>query len=355
LAPGGFSRAGATGVKRLAGCRIDRPANALFVCVAAGCVAWAVLHTGRDRLASAGLPCGGRITLLGSVAAGSVDQASDSRVRSAGQVEGSSAAAESDRRSGWVSLLREAMAHPAMAFLLLLIGFSALYCELQMPGIGAAGFVALLCLVLFFWNRFLGGTVQWLDVTLFLTGCACLLLELAVIPGFGIFGLGGVVLVVASLVLANQTFLVPTSMEQLRQLAYSAGLVFGAMLATVLLVGSIGPHLAKVPLLRHMFLVPLDRRQVAEIRRREMLVDWSNLQGQKGVTVTPLKPSGKVQFGEQLVDVVAQGEMIPPGVEVVAVEARANRVVVARADETPTDNHPDGGSACNAGDRPQRG
>lgn len=238
----------------------------------------------------------------------------------------------------WLRHLHEALAHPVMGFLLLLVGFSALYCELQMPGIGAAGFAATICLVLFFWNRFLGGTVEWLDVLLLLTGIACLVLEFLVIPGFGIFGAGGVLLVVLSLVLANQSFVVPTSGEQFRQLVYSVCIVVGALLGTMLVVATIGQWLTEWPVLNKVFLRPLRREEVETIRRREALADWSHLSGAKGLTVTPLKPGGKVQFGEQLVDVVAQGELIPAGIEVVVVEAKASRVVVVRADGTKQTN-----------------
>ncbi len=255
-------------------------------------------------------------------------------------------AAESpSARAPWLRFLLEALAHPAMGFLLLLVGFSALYCELQVPGIGVAGFVATICLVLFFWNRFLGGTVQWLDIVLLLTGIACLALEFLVIPGFGIFGAGGIVLVAVSLVLANQTFVVPTSGAQFRQLVYSICIVFGALLGTVLVIAAAGHRLAKCPVLNRVFLAPLGSEEMESIRHREMLADWSHLLGAKGQTVTPLKPSGKVQFADQLVDVLAQGEMIPAGVEVIVVEARGNRVVVARAEEATENDQKQGPAA----------
>ena len=105
-----------------------------------------------------------------------------------------------------------------MAVLLLVIGGAALYIELHAPGIGIGGFVAAVCFLLFFWSRYLGGTAGWLEVSLFVAGVSCLLLEVFVIPGFGIFGLGGGALVLASLVLASQTFLWPRNEYQFEQL-----------------------------------------------------------------------------------------------------------------------------------------
>ncbi|RME41145.1 MAG: hypothetical protein D6788_01870, partial [Planctomycetota bacterium] len=50
--------------------------------------------------------------------------------------------------------------------------------------------------------------------------------------------------------------------------------------------------------------------------------------GDVGVAQGPLRPAGKALFGNQLVDVVTQGEFLAPGTEVEVIEHRGNRVVV---------------------------
>ena len=85
--------------------------------------------------------------------------------------------------------------------------------------------MAAVCFLLFFWSRYLGGTAGWLEVMLFVAGASCVLLEVFVIPGFGIFGLGGGALILASLILASQTFVVPQNdyqFDQLREVAADA-------------------------------------------------------------------------------------------------------------------------------------
>ena len=52
---------------------------------------------------------------------------------------------------------------------------------------------------------------------MFLAGVACILLEIFVIPGFGIFGLGGGALVILSLVLASQILVMPRSSQQVAE------------------------------------------------------------------------------------------------------------------------------------------
>jgi membrane-bound serine protease (ClpP class) len=52
------------------------------------------------------------------------------------------------------------------------------------------------------------------------------------------------------------------------------------------------------------------------------------LLGAVGVAATPLRPAGKVQFGDEFVDVVAEGGYVPPGARVQVIEIEGNRVVV---------------------------
>ena len=43
---------------------------------------------------------------------------------------------------------------------------------------------------------------------------------------------------------------------------------------------------------------------------------------------TPLRPAGKCQFGDDFVDVLAEGGYIVPGTRVQVIEVEGNRVVV---------------------------
>jgi hypothetical protein len=139
---------------------------------------------------------------------------------------------------GWADYLIDALASPAMAYVLLLIGGAAFLVELQAPGIGLGGFISGVCFLLYFWSRHLHGTAGWLEALLFLAGVCCLLLEVFVMPGVGVFGLGGGLLIIVSLVLASQTFVLPHNEYQLTQLrdsllglgAVGVGVVIAALL-----------------------------------------------------------------------------------------------------------------------------
>lgn len=228
----------------------------------------------------------------------------------------------------WADLLIEAIASPIVATLLLTIGFVALYAELQVPGVGLGGFVATVCFVLFFWSRFLGGTAGWLEVILFLCGLACLALEVFVIPGFGIFGLGGGALVLVSLVLASQTFVFPRNAYQFAQLEHSLWIL--AVTAVVVIIAGILLRrlLPSTPLFGTMVLPPPSGEEAEQIAQRESLLPLDDLVGTHGVATTPLVPGGKARFGNRLLDVVAEGEVIARGQQIVVVEVHGSRIVV---------------------------
>ena len=228
----------------------------------------------------------------------------------------------------WADILIEALASPGLAVLLLIIGGVGLYVELHSPGTYIGAFVALICFLLFFWSRYLGGTASWLEVSLFLAGIICLLLEIFVIPGFGIFGLGGGILILASLILASQTFVWPHNDYQMAQLERSLETVAGAMAGMIVVAVLLRRWMPKSTLFGHMLLAPPVGEEAETIRRREALVDFHGLLGQRGTTTTRLNPAGKARFADQLVDVMADGEAIDRGTAIEVVDVRGSRVLV---------------------------
>ncbi|RMF38126.1 MAG: hypothetical protein D6753_16290, partial [Planctomycetota bacterium] len=98
-------------------------------------------------------------------------------------------------RLRWIDATVYLLNRPWLTVLLLVIGLIGMYIEFAAPGISVAGLTAALCFGIFFWSHILGGTSGWLEVLLFLLGIACLACELFVLPGFGAFGLTGILLI----------------------------------------------------------------------------------------------------------------------------------------------------------------
>ncbi|MBL9095017.1 MAG: hypothetical protein JNL96_27615 [Planctomycetaceae bacterium] len=222
---------------------------------------------------------------------------------------------------------------PGLSLILLLIGGAALYAELHTPGVGVGGFVAAVCFLLFFWSRFLGGTAGWLEVLLFAMGVFCVLIEIFVFPGVGIFGLGGGLLVVLSLVLASQTFVIPRNEYQMEHLRSTLLMIVGAIGGTIVTTAVMRRYLPHAPVFNRVYLAPPSGDELAELSRRESLGAFDHLLHAAGMSTTPLVPGGKARFGDQLVDVVSEGEFIDRGLPIEVVEVQGTRVVVRQVEK----------------------
>ncbi|WP_158265486.1 NfeD family protein [Blastopirellula marina] len=231
-------------------------------------------------------------------------------------------------KQNWAHRFVEVLASPSLAFFCLFVGVMAMISEFKAPGVGVPGFIAAICFGLFFWSRFLNGTAGWLEAMLFVGGIFFILMELFVLPGFGIFGLGGGAMIITSIVLAMQTFVWPTTDYELKQVPYSLGsvvVIFFGMIAAVLFAKHILP---RTPYLNQTMLDAPDEETMEEIRRRETIVDLTHLVGNTGQALTPLRPSGKAKIGHEIVSVSSDGDMIEQGEKVVVVQVRGNYAIV---------------------------
>lgn len=231
------------------------------------------------------------------------------------------------KRSRVVTAIENFAAQRWLARMLLFIAFFALISEASAPGLGVPGFISAVCFLLFFWMQFLNGTAGWLEIVLFVGGLTFIAIEVLVIPGFGVFGGGGLLMVLSSIILATQTFILPRNSYQYEQLPKSLFTVVAGMAGTLvalIVMRQVFPH---TPFARHMMLLPPDDEELDARERREQLADYAHLSGKQGVAATPLRPSGKAMIGDDLVDVISS-EMVSQGEVIRVVEVRGHRVLV---------------------------
>jgi len=231
----------------------------------------------------------------------------------------------------WANELIDDLAQPHIATTLIFFAFFALMVELSSPGLGAGGFISTLCFVLYFWSQYLHGTAGMLEVLLFMVGLVFIGVEVFVLPGMGLFGLGGGALMIASLVLASQTFVVPQNAYQMEQLPRSLMTVIGGLCGLVVGLIVLRKFLNRAPGLKRVMLNPPEGEQRKERARREAIVDYEHLLHQTGTATTRLIPSGKAKFGSDLIDVVTEGQAVDKGAAIEVVEVQGNRIVVRPA------------------------
>jgi membrane-bound serine protease (ClpP class) len=235
---------------------------------------------------------------------------------------------------GWVDSVVTILTDPFVSWLLLFVGGFMLVIELKMPGIGLPAITSALAFLLFFWSHYLSGTADQLEIMLFLVGLVCLALELFVFPGFGIFGMSGILLMLTSIVMASHTFIWPTHDYEYRELGYTLMQVIGMLIA----VGTAGAILARflpsLPLFNRLVLRPEPWVGVAseESGGRSSGDGYESLGfliGEMGRTTTPLRPSGKARFGNSQIDVVCN-VFVEPDSLVEVTDVQGTKVIVRK-------------------------
>jgi membrane-bound ClpP family serine protease len=229
----------------------------------------------------------------------------------------------------WVDRLVGVLHHWGIQWFLLVIGLTAFYAEMNSPGHGVGGFIATVCFLLFFWANFFEGSADWLEILMFLVGIVLLLVEIFVLPGFGIVGVGGIVLILLSVVMAMQTFHgLPHSQRDMIELRDSLTVVTLAAIGALAGGALVRRLLPRTRAMNDLILAPVGPADAQLTGQPDALGDFRHFVGQTGVTVTQLTPSGKARIDDQLVDVVTEGDVVPRGASIVVVETHGNRIVV---------------------------
>lgn len=234
----------------------------------------------------------------------------------------------------WVDDLVVVLNSSFITGLLFFLGILCIYVELHtMTGLFGIGSV--LCFSLFFWSKMLGGTAGSLEVVLFLLGFGLVACEIFVIPGFGVAGVTGGLLIVGSLVMASQTFQGLSFEQSAAASGKTLGQLGGAILGVIVAGSLLSRVLPKVPLFADMVLAPpgTDLPNGSDVRLRPDLMDTSTVAsrlsiGQAGRAVTTLRPSGKARIDGTMYEVTSEGGYVDAGAEIEVLEVDGRRVVV---------------------------
>jgi hypothetical protein len=245
------------------------------------------------------------------------------------ELEGINAADTRTADSDWLDGLVDFLRDPWTSVILVMVGITCLILELKMPGVGLPGIVSAVCFLLFFWSHSqVSGQIVWLAFLLFLLGLFLLILEIFFIPGFGVTGISGIILVLGSIGLVAYGHW-PRSNEEWVAYGQTLGPFTISILGALVLAFLLARYLPHIPYANRLMLRPQgETDEFAADSMDSIHPDLAALLGAIGVAATPLRPAGKVQFGDDFVDVIAEGSYILPGTRVQVVEIEGNRVVV---------------------------
>jgi membrane-bound serine protease (ClpP class) len=199
--------------------------------------------------------------------------------------------------------------------ILLTLGFVGLVIEILTPGFGIGGTVSFLAFALFFGGGILAGNVGWAVLILFLAGLTLLIIE-AFAPGFGVPGIGGIICIIISIVMASTT---------------TAGAIVSLLISLVLSVIALVLILKYAPRSKHFDRIILSTELIKESGYSSTEKN-DHLIGQEGMVLTYLRPSGTIQVNGDILDVVSEGAFIEAGSKVKISKVEGRRIVVKKID-----------------------
>ena len=201
----------------------------------------------------------------------------------------------------------------AISPILMIIGLVGIYIEFKTPGVIVPGIVAVIAFLLYFLGGYVAGLsgMEW--VIVFVIGLALVISEFFVHPGVVIPGIVGAILILVSLVMAMVDMYPGTpTLPDFSQLVVPLRNVMISLIISVVIMMVLATILPQTPMYRAL----VSKSASGVITEQQTKADQASRVGHTGVAISNLRPGGKAQFGNDIIDVITQGEMIEKGQKV---------------------------------------
>ncbi len=225
--------------------------------------------------------------------------------------------------------LKGFLTNPVFHGILILVIIGGLYFELQSPGIGFPLLASAIAAVLYFAPLYIDGLAANWEIILFILGVVLIALEIFVVPGFGITGISGIILVFLGLTLSL-----------VDNVVFDFSNVPGKQMLMALIIVSAGTFLSfiiAIPLSEKLFSsgplakVALQTSQNIEEGYVGVDAEPKHLIGYTGTAQTTLRPSGKVIIKDETYDAVAEIGMIDKGEKIIVTQYASGQLYVIKA------------------------
>ena len=215
------------------------------------------------------------------------------------------------------------LSHPVLSGLLLTLGLIGIFIEIRTPGFGVSGTLGIMLVVLFFLGHVASGASEWGPMVVFFVGLILLLLEIFLIPGFGVVGILGFGCIIFSLLSAFGSGNLQTGLQ----------VVVLSLLAVLII--SILLYMYVLPKSKFFgrFMLNTSSGKVAKnyIAGTNQLLKIEP--GMNGITLTTLKPTGKIKFENQIFEGRSfDGSVIDADTAVTAVKVSPFEIEVCKKD-----------------------
>jgi len=202
----------------------------------------------------------------------------------------------------WVDQVINFLINPAVSSVLILMIIGGIYFEMQTPGVGFALVVAIIAAMLFFAPLYIQGLADNWEIGLFIIGLILLLLEIFVIPGFGVAGILGIIALVCGLAFSmvpNERF--NFAPVEPNQVMVSFIIVIASTIGAIIVCVIFGKSILRSRAFQRLVLV--DEQQsgqgyVSSVKNPDLI-------NKEGITKTALRPSGKIEIDGKWYDAIA--------------------------------------------------
>ncbi|MDX5419325.1 MAG: nodulation protein NfeD [Hymenobacteraceae bacterium] len=200
--------------------------------------------------------------------------------------------------------------NPVISGILILIIIGGLWFELQTPGVGFPLMAAIVAGVLYLTPYYLNGLAEHWEILLFVAGIVLIGLEVFVVPGFGVTGISGIVLVFLSLLLIminNQAFdftFVPSDQLMESLVSVLLGMIGAVVIVAMTWNRVLGSRAMQRVVLSNTF---HSNEGYRSANSAEHLI------GKTGIAHTRMTPSGRVMIDDNLYDAQARDGFIEKG------------------------------------------
>jgi len=218
----------------------------------------------------------------------------------------------------------------AISGILMILGFGALYMEFKTPGFGIFGVIGIVLLATVFLGQYASNLHDKLPLVLLCLGVVFMLLEIFVLPGAMICGALGIICFVAALALSFDGSNLPNFAPKLVSLSnWQYGLMY-IMLCAVLALS--------LPIVASKYLIPMLPDSLTPINKTDLSKAHSPVEeyveeikkGDKGVALTDLRPCGHAKFGDKMFDAQSRSDFIVAGSTVKVDFVEAGKVWVVK-------------------------
>ena len=217
-------------------------------------------------------------------------------------------------KTNWSEEMVRWINSPVVMAVLVMLAMLGVYVELNTPGLGLPGLVAVICVVIIVGSKYLIGMANWVEVAIFIFGVILLGIEIFLIPGFGLAGFAGILCIFAGLfgmLIRNAPGEVPWPQGNFEWELFFDGLaaICIGFVGFLILAYFLAKYLPKFSFLRGLILqsaspsaeiTPSITTSASKDSKVKLNV------GDTGEVVSALRPIGQARFDTANVDVVTE-------------------------------------------------